>query len=79
MLHDLLQCVHLRFNFEAERLRYQNSIVSLDQRFQDMIGTCLSVTSTTSARVDTEEGEEEEDLEKIRQSEDKIFQAHLIR
>jgi hypothetical protein len=78
MLHDLLQCVHLRFNFEAERLRYQNSIVSLDQRFQDMIGTCSSVTST-SAREDTEEGEEEEDLEKIRQSEDKILQAHLIR
>jgi hypothetical protein len=43
-----------------------------------MIGTCSSVTST-SAREDTEEGEEEEDLEKIRQSEDKILQAHLIR
>ena len=29
--------------------------------------------------MDTEEGEEEEYLEKIRQSEDKIFQAHMIR
>ena len=46
-------------------------MLTLDQPFQDMIGTCSSITSAVE--------DDDEDLEKIRQTEDKIYQAHVIR